>query len=118
MIRLTLPYPPKELNPNQKVHWAVKAKHAKLCRSIAKGIAIQYKGDVPIGDLVLDLNFYPPDNRRRDDDNAISSFKNLRDGLAEGLGIDDVRFQLRVRFKDKFPGGKVEVKIYEDLDND
>lgn len=73
MIRLTLPYPPKELNPNQKVHWAVKAKHAKLCRSIAKGIAIQYKGDVPIGDLVLDLNFYPPDNRRRDDDNAIAS---------------------------------------------
>ena len=69
---------------------------------------------IPQGDLVLDLEFYPPDNRRRDDDNMVAAFKNGRDGIAEALGIDDVRFQIRVRVMDKFPGGKVVVKIYAD----
>lgn len=116
MICLTLPYPPKELNPNQKVHWAVKAKHVKAYRATCKAIAMENIVEVPAGDLVYDMTFYPPDKRRRDDDNMVSSGKAGRDGVAEGLGIDDIRFQLRVRVKDPVKGGKVEVKIYEDLE--
>lgn len=114
MITLTMPYPPKELSPNKKLHWAVKARFAKAYRGICKDIVSMRQLLIPKGDLVLDLSFYPPDNRRRDDDNMVASFKNGRDGIAEALGIDDVRFQTRVRVMDKFPGGKVVVKIYAD----
>ncbi len=114
MITLIFPYPPKELNPNKKMHWAVKARYAKAYRGICKDIATSKWWSIPTGDLVLDLEFYPPDNRRRDDDNMIASFKNGRDGLAEALGIDDVRFQTRFKVMDKFKGGKVVVKIYKD----
>ncbi len=87
-----------------------------MYRGTCKAIAGEYSHDVPMGDLVLDLEFFPPDNRRRDDDNMIASFKAGRDGIAEALEIDDVKFQLRVRTRDKFPGGKVVVKIYEDTE--
>jgi len=116
MIEITVPYPPKELNPNQKMGWAAKMGWIKQYRAICKYIASQSAHDVPDGDLVLDLEFFPPDNRRRDDDNMIASFKAGRDGIAEALELDDIRFQLRVRTRGKFPGGKVVVKIYEDVD--
>jgi crossover junction endodeoxyribonuclease RusA len=116
MIEITVPYPPKELNPNTKLHWAAKMGHIKMYRGTCKAIACESSHDVPMGDLVLDLEFFPPDNRRRDDDNMIASFKAGRDGIAEALEIDDVKFQLRVRTRDKFPGGKVVVKIYEDTE--
>jgi crossover junction endodeoxyribonuclease RusA len=114
MIEITVPYPPKELNPNTKSHWAQKMAYVKGYRSACKAVASESSHFVPDGDLVLDLEFYPPDNRRRDDDNMIASFKAGRDGIAEALEIDDVKFQLRVRTKEKFPGGKVVVRIYED----
>ena len=116
MIEITVPYPPKELNPNTKLHWAAKMGYIKMYRGTCKAIACESSHVIPDGDLVLDLEFFPPDNRRRDDDNMISSFKAGRDGIAEALELDDVRFQLRVRTRDKFPGGKVVVKIYEDVD--
>ena len=37
--------------------------------------------------LPLYLTFYPPDKRKRDDDNMISSFKAGRDGIAQALGL-------------------------------
>lgn len=116
MIEITVPYPPKELNPNKKLHWAAKMGYIKMYRGTCKAIAGESSHAVPDGDLVLDLEFFPPDNRHRDDDNMIASFKSGRDGIAEALEIDDVKFQLRVRVRDKFPGGKVIVKIYEDVE--
>jgi crossover junction endodeoxyribonuclease RusA len=116
VIEITVPYPPKELNPNTKLHWAAKMGYIKMYRGTCKSIAGESSHVLPDGDLVLDLEFFPPDNRRRDDDNMISSFKAGRDGIAEALELDDVRFQLRVRTRDKFPGGKVVVKIYEDVE--
>lgn len=116
MIELTVPYPPKELNPNAKTHWAKKAHWVKLYRGLCRDIALLNTEPVPSGDLVYDMTFYPPDRRRRDDDNMVASGKSGRDGIAEALGIDDVRFQLRVRVREPFPGGKVTIKIYEDLE--
>jgi len=29
---ITLPWPPKQLNPNSRTHWAAKAKFTKACR--------------------------------------------------------------------------------------
>lgn len=41
------------------------------------------------GPLAVLMTFYPPDRRRRDDDNAIGSFKSYRDGIADAIKVDD-----------------------------
>jgi crossover junction endodeoxyribonuclease RusA len=91
MIRLI--WPPKELSPNSRKHWRVKADatvayrvHAKSATRAA-GITVP-----PEGKIELRLSFYPPNARKRDDDNCVSSFKAARDGIADALGIDDNRF--------------------------
>jgi crossover junction endodeoxyribonuclease RusA len=90
---MKLPFPPKELNPNRKLHWAAKAKYAKAYREQCKLITLNEKLQVPTeGKLNLWITFYPPDKRARDDDNLLSAFKAGRDGIAEALGINDKRF--------------------------
>jgi crossover junction endodeoxyribonuclease RusA len=66
----------------------------------------------PKGEVVLALEFVPPDKRRRDDDNLIAMFKSGRDGLADALGIDDNIFATQVRVsKETIKGGAVRVRI-------
>ena len=109
------PWPPKELNPNARVHWSKRSKAAKAyrlqCYMIARSHIAKY-GGVGLGseDLHLWLDFFPPDRRRRDDDNMIASFKNGRDGLAEALGLDDYRFRTHPFVKDEI-GGYIEARI-------
>ena len=45
------------------------------------------------GPIPVRITFYPPDARRRDDDNMIGSFRAARDGIADALGVDDRRFR-------------------------
>ena len=79
---VVLPWPPKELNPNKRLHWSTKRKHVAkyraMCFALAReaGIAVDWDGDVHLW-----VDFYPPDKRRRDDDNVIAAFKAGRDGL-------------------------------------
>lgn len=85
---IRLGWPPKELNPNARVHWGKKSRHTKAYRAEAV-IATQaaLKGAVAVADTEIPLlvTFYPPDNRARDDDNIIASFKAARDGIAQAL---------------------------------
>src|SRR4030067_3399557 len=94
---ITLAWPPKELSPNWRGHWAAKAKAAKSYRKAA-GWAVKVSGYRVIGDGLIDLHvtFYPPDKRPRDDDNMMASFKAARDGIADGLGLNDKRFRARM----------------------
>lgn len=93
-IEVTLPWPPKQLSPNARVHWSVKSKAAKAYRAACHALTKEAKLIAPETDgrLHLWLDFYPPDRRARDDDNMIASFKSGRDGIADALGIDDKRF--------------------------
>lgn len=110
-MQITLPWPPKELSPNRRLHWAQKAKIAKqyrtACFYLAKksGITIDWDGDIH-----LFITFYPPDKRSRDDDNVISSFKSGRDGLAEALGVNDKRFRTHPWVESQI-GGMVKIEI-------
>jgi Holliday junction resolvase RusA-like endonuclease len=61
--------------------------------------------------LPLRVTFYPPDRRRRDDDNMIASFKSARDGLADALGVDDRCFAPHYVFADPVDGGQIVVEI-------
>lgn len=61
------------------------------------------------------VDFYPPDRRRRDDDNVIGSFKAYRDGIAAYIGVDDAKWQVSYTLHrgDVRPGGQVVVSIEE-----
>lgn len=106
--RLTLPWPPKILGPNQRAHWAERSRAAKKYRAEC---ALLSRGRLQLpesGQIALRLEFHPPDGRIRDDDNMLASFKAGRDGVADGLGIDDRRFSVRsMRVCEKRPGGAV-----------
>lgn len=92
---LRLPWPPAELSPNRRLHWARRAKFAKAYRercfweTKAARTRVDWEGIVHLW-----LTFVPPDRRHRDDDNMIASFKSGRDGVAQALGINDKRFRL------------------------
>ncbi len=109
---LELPWPPKELSPNARTHWAKRSKIAKnyraACHVLCKAAGIV----APEGKMLLIMEFVPPDRRRRDDDNLLSSMKAGRDGLADALGIDDHRFVTQISISDETTkGGTVRVQI-------
>lgn len=108
---LVLPWPPKELSPNARVHWAKKSATAKRYRLACHVLTRQSGIVAPEGVVSLVLTFCPPDRRRRDDDNCLSSMKAGRDGIADALGIDDSRFRTTICMGDPVPGGQVRVWI-------
>lgn len=114
MTTLTLPWPPKELSPNARVHWSAKAKKAKAYRAACFLLTRQAGIKAPAGRAVLVLEFVAPDRRARDDDNLVSAFKAGRDGIAEALGVDDRQFVTEFRMSaDTHPGGQVRVTLRE-----
>lgn len=112
---LCLPWPPKELSPNARVHWAKKAKITKAYRWEAWALAKRAGLVAPeSGRVLLVLEFVPPDRRHRDEDNCLASFKAARDGLADALGINDHRFTTQFSMRaEPVSGGMVLVRIRE-----
>lgn len=91
-IHLILPYPPSELNPNKRLHWAAKTKIKNAEKQMGFALACAYKGKIT-GDASLSLTFHAETNRSFDLDNALASCKAAIDGLAAGLGINDKQFR-------------------------
>lgn len=115
---VTLPWPDKRLNPNARMHFRALAAVKKKARADAHilatvAISLSAKRAIAAGDgkIPIEVRFYPPDNRHRDDDNAIASFKAARDGIADSLGVDDRRFRPVYRFMDPDKPGRVEVEL-------
>ena len=111
-IALMLPWPPKVLSPNARVHWATKSRAAKAYRNACFLLCRQASLAVPADRALLSLEFIPPDRRRRDDDNCIAAFKSGRDGVAQAMGIDDSRFVTQLQISaETIKGGAVRVRI-------
>jgi len=117
---IVLPWPDKRLSPNARMHWAALSSVKKQARAdacILATVAIPLKAKRELatseGRIPIVVRFYPPDNRRRDDDNAIASFKAARDGIADALGVDDRRFQPIYQFMDPEKPGRIEVYLYD-----
>lgn len=115
---ITLPWPDRRLNPNARMHFRALAAVKKQARTDAHilatvAIPLSAKRAIAAGDgkIPIEVRFYPPDNRHRDDDNAIASFKAARDGIADSIGVDDRRFRPVYRFMDPDKPGRVEVEI-------
>jgi crossover junction endodeoxyribonuclease RusA len=111
-FELILPWPPKELSPNARVHWREKAKLTKAYKTACWALTKESGITAPdtTGRLHLWIDFYQPDRRHRDDDNMIASFKAGRDGLALALAVDDRRFVCHPYVKDQI-GGMVKIRI-------
>lgn len=110
--QVTLPWPPKELNPNRKTHWGTKSKIARKYRSNCFWIchAEGLKAPKTDGKVHVLIDFYPPDKRRRDQDNAIASIKQLLDAVSSYIKVDDSRFVLHPSFHDEI-AGEVRLKL-------
>lgn len=111
---MTLPWPPKELSPNARVHWTKKSKAARRYREACFVRCRQARLRGLSGKARLVLEFVPPSRRRRDDDNLVAAFKSGRDGLADALGIDDCHFVTTFSVSDEVvKGGAVRVRVTE-----
>ncbi|WP_165856754.1 endodeoxyribonuclease RusA [Marinobacter sp. JSM 1782161] len=122
---IDLPYPPRQLSPNARLHWAPKSRKAKQYRRQCWALTLNaiQDGDWNLfalrklaaeGHLVhLMIDVFPPDRRGRDDDNIIASFKSGRDGIADALNIDDKHFRIHpvVHRESPVDGGRVTVGI-------
>lgn len=116
MIALTLPWPSRDLHPNERVHWTKRASATRRARDdayVATMAASQWRRfDLPDGRLHLWWDFYPPNRRKRDDDGLLASMKAARDGIADALGVDDSRFVSHPYLKEEVrKGGQVVVRI-------
>lgn len=115
MNEIVLPWPPRELHPNARTHWAKRAKLTKIER-VLSGVHAKMAGwhtaEWPEGRLHVWIDAYPPDRRRRDADGLLSSMKAALDGIAEAMDVDDRRFVPHPFMKDEVrKGGEVRVRI-------
>lgn len=111
---IELPWPAKPLSPNTRQHWAVKAHSVKAARDEAFYLVRSVcKTSQPWERVAVSMTLCPPDNRRRDRDNMISSMKAATDGIADALGVDDSRFEITYSIGSPIKGGAVTVTIEE-----
>ena len=93
MIKLVFPYPPSELNPNKRLHWAQKVKLKNQQKDIGHCLASRYKDEFnDAKTIALSLVFYAESKRPFDLDNALASCKALIDGISKGLNFNDKNF--------------------------
>lgn len=111
MNKLVFPWPPKELSPNVRTHWAVhyraKKKYRKQCEDIARDYVLpeaeRYK---------INMVFYTKTKRKPDKDNLVAMMKAGIDGIADALGVDDGRFDYgEPEFGKPVKGGAVVIEI-------
>ncbi|WON88989.1 endonuclease [Delftia sp. UGAL515B_04] len=111
MLEITLPWPPKELSPNARIHWAQLAKAKKAYRAACAWSAKEQGARRLQADkLHLVLTFYAPSRRAFDLDNAVARMKSGLDGLADVLGVDDKHWSLSIARAEEI-GGMVKVEV-------
>lgn len=113
MLEIILPWPPKELSPNARLHWATLAKAKKQYRhACAQQMVVQGARRIQAEGLEVEFTFYPPTKRRIDMDNCIARMKSGIDGMADVLGVDDSRWKMGFEMAE-VTGGFVKAVISE-----
>lgn len=111
MLTVQLPWPPSQLSPNARMHWAALAKAKKRFRArCALEALAQGAKRLSAERLAVHLQFYPPDHRHRDHDNMVAAIKSGLDGLSDVLGVDDSRWTLTHEVSSE-TGGFVGVEV-------
>ena len=88
-ILIPLPWPTPPISPNDRQHWATKARATAQTKTEARW-AIRAAKVEPIVGCEVTLHWRVPDHRRRDADNLAATKKAVTDALvAEGVLPDD-----------------------------
>lgn len=112
MAEITLSWPPVQLSPNSRQHWAALARAKKAYRQACAWEALaQGVRRIDAERLEVAFVFYPPTKRRIDMDNCIARMKAGIDGLADVLGVDDSRWKMSFELAET-TGGKVVVRFF------
>lgn len=93
MITLTLPWPSSSLSGHAAGSWYGKSAATKKHRQWAHAAALAAHGAAlpPTGDILVQVQFVPPDNRG-DRTNFPNRMKPYFDGIADALKVNDARF--------------------------
>ena len=113
MLTVILPWPPKACSPNARGHWSKLASARKSYRNDCWVTSIHQGGKrIAAERLDVAITFVPPDKRRRDMDNMLSSCKAGLDGLADCLGVDDSKWRLTLAVSpERVRNGAVRVQV-------
>jgi Holliday junction resolvase RusA-like endonuclease len=87
-IQISVPLPSKELSPNARVHWRVKAKATKSARQHSGTLGLAH-GRPMWKSANVRCVFTFGDKRPRDKDNLLASMKAYFDGLADAGIIEN-----------------------------
>lgn len=112
MMFVRLPWPPRILSPNCRAHWREKApitkKYRHDCGWHAKEAGLKKLGSRRAN---VRVEFYPPNNRKRDLDNCIGACKALFDGIADVIGVDDCMWRMSFKMHKPTPDGTVMLTV-------
>lgn len=102
MNKITLPFPPKELSPNARLHLAEKAKVKKTYREECFYEA-KLQNVKPMSNqlLMVRIVFFPPDKRKRDWANMLAAAKSGLDGLADAIKVDCSQWRISFEVSEK-----------------
>ena len=110
-MKLNFTYPSPKLSPNARGHWSksasTKASYRHECSTECRKQGVKQLE----GPIHAVITFYPPDKRKRDLDNMLSSFKSGIDGIVDAIGVDDSDWTITISKGQSVSGGKVEVQI-------
>lgn len=111
-VTIPLPWPPRVLSPNSRASWQAQITPRKAYRKDAWVMtrSLAGKGN-PAYPPVVAIEFRPPDNRARDIDNMIASFKAAQDGIADALALNDAVFRPTYTIGPVEPHGRVVVTL-------
>jgi crossover junction endodeoxyribonuclease RusA len=89
-LTICLPLPARALSPNARCHPMILHRHKKAAKQRAMIEIRRAAGMFRLPPFTrYTLTFHHATQRNRDDDNAAASCKAYRDGIAEGLCVDD-----------------------------
>ena len=113
MIEIVLPWPDSALNPNAPSHWRRRQAAKVLARETAMILAMETGVKLNTEkELQLTVRFRPPDRRRRDMDNLLSSEKQQIDSICQVVGVDDSQIRrITLEWGDVVAGGEVHLKL-------
>lgn len=120
-IKLTFDFPPKELLPNKKSHWAVKARVTREAREAAGWMAKKAWLDSETSRIYkchMTITWYPPDKRRRDYEGMLRATKPIIDGLVDSSLLTDDSLKVIQGMTLAFGSGgdprtEIEIKVLE-----
>ena len=120
MIEIVLGWPPSDLSPNKRLHWAklatAKKQYRKDCETVSREQLKKFKLTNLPEKLVLEMTFIPPDRRNYDRDNLVARMKAGIDGLSDALRINDKRFNTVISTMDTTTlGGYVRIRILQEI---